>query len=301
MSEDSKSQTEALVQSQAESIKNLEIQIGHLAYEIKKQTHDTLPSDTENLEDVEKKHFKIVLVEREKFLEVAQINSGHEGRVDDFSEVSTMDVLVSDKLEQYSYEDPLEQLMINSLRPKNNEDDHLAFFEVNSPDTRLIRYFESLEVPYMQAKSPKTSIEELPNSELQSEFSQTEDVYLISSPMVSIIILANLPPDRKEDLLKVIQKCKKVIGWAISKFCDIICCVCMKILLEDSRTCSFEARRQIKLLKRDVVPNKIIKWPLKDVRWNFALNYLVFAFSGVPTVGSPSIFDNIFLTLVSKF
>ena len=98
MSEDRKSHTEDLVQSQAESIKNVEIQIGQLACEIKKQAHDTLPSDTENLEDVEKEHFEIMLIVRDEVLEIAQTNSGNEGYVDDFSDVSIVDVQVFDKI-----------------------------------------------------------------------------------------------------------------------------------------------------------------------------------------------------------
>ena len=123
----------------------------------------------------------------------------------------------------------------------------------------------------MQAKSPKTFIEELPNLELQSVFSQSEDVYLSSSPMVSIAISTDLPPNKKEDLLKIIQKRKKGIVWDIVNFCDIIYSLGMQIWLEDSGIGLFHWRKRINLVMKDKVPSKIVKWTLEDVWWNFAL------------------------------
>ncbi|XP_062100056.1 uncharacterized protein LOC133805925 [Humulus lupulus] len=69
---------EAMIQSQAASLRNLENQVGQLAIELRNRPHGTLPSDTKNPRNVGKKHCKAVTFRSGKVLEKDKTNFGHE-------------------------------------------------------------------------------------------------------------------------------------------------------------------------------------------------------------------------------
>ena len=60
---------DALIQSQAATLKNLEIQVGQLATELRNRTQGTLPSDTGNPRNLGKEHIKAVALWSGKILE----------------------------------------------------------------------------------------------------------------------------------------------------------------------------------------------------------------------------------------
>ncbi|XP_062100995.1 uncharacterized protein LOC133806916 [Humulus lupulus] len=60
---------EAMIQSKATSLRNLENQVGQLANELRNRRHGTLQSDTENLRNVGKEHCKAVTLRSGKELE----------------------------------------------------------------------------------------------------------------------------------------------------------------------------------------------------------------------------------------
>ncbi|KAG8475506.1 hypothetical protein CXB51_032293 [Gossypium anomalum] len=60
---------DTLIQSQATTLKNLENQIGQLATELRNRPQGTLPSNTENLRNLGKKHIKAVALRSGKILE----------------------------------------------------------------------------------------------------------------------------------------------------------------------------------------------------------------------------------------
>ncbi|XP_062075567.1 uncharacterized protein LOC133779647 [Humulus lupulus] len=70
---------EAIIQSQAASLRNLENQVGQLANELRNRPHGTLPSDTENPRSIGKEHCKAVTLRNGKELEKDKTESGHEG------------------------------------------------------------------------------------------------------------------------------------------------------------------------------------------------------------------------------
>ncbi|KAM6577511.1 hypothetical protein CsatB_029348 [Cannabis sativa] len=61
---------DAIIQSQAVSLRNLEIQLGKLANDLKNRPQGTLPSDTENPRRDGKEHWKAVTLRSEKILEL---------------------------------------------------------------------------------------------------------------------------------------------------------------------------------------------------------------------------------------
>ncbi|XP_062118982.1 uncharacterized protein LOC133832687 [Humulus lupulus] len=70
---------EAMFQSHAASLTNLENQVGQLANELINRPHGTLPSDIKNPRNVGKEHCKAVTLRSGKELEKDKTNSGHEG------------------------------------------------------------------------------------------------------------------------------------------------------------------------------------------------------------------------------
>ncbi|KAK1404653.1 hypothetical protein POM88_004258 [Heracleum sosnowskyi] len=173
-----------------------------------------------------------------------------------------MDVLVSDKLEQNSYEDPLEQPMILDFGHENKEEENLTLLDVNSQDAETVHCLESLKVLFAEVIPPKTSVKEPPDSELNLTTFHSEEVYSSSSSTCFIIISAELPPDKKEKLFVVLQKSQIGIGWPLSNFHDIMCSIGMQILLVDSAMGSFEQSRRLKsstsstIISTDLSPDK---------------------------------------------
>ncbi|XP_062093867.1 uncharacterized protein LOC133799894 [Humulus lupulus] len=70
---------EAMIQSQAASLRNLEIQVGHLANEMRSRPQGSLPSDTINPRGEGKEDCKAINLRSGKELENSKTNSGHEG------------------------------------------------------------------------------------------------------------------------------------------------------------------------------------------------------------------------------
>ena len=65
---------DVVIQSQAASLRNLEIQIGQLANELRNRPQGTLPSDTENPRRDGKEHCKVVTLRSGKNLEFTEDN-----------------------------------------------------------------------------------------------------------------------------------------------------------------------------------------------------------------------------------
>nr|XP_017227786.1 PREDICTED: uncharacterized protein LOC108203384 [Daucus carota subsp. sativus] len=80
--EASRSQTKALVQSQAASLRNLENQAGQLANELRNGPHGTLPSDTEKPKGVGNEHCKAMTLKNGKVLGNATTDSKQDDSVE---------------------------------------------------------------------------------------------------------------------------------------------------------------------------------------------------------------------------
>ncbi|XP_063939750.1 uncharacterized protein LOC135148455 [Daucus carota subsp. sativus] len=91
--EASRSQTEALVQSQAASLRNLENQVGQLANELRNRPHGTLPSDTEKPKGVGNEHCKAMTLKSGKVLG----NNATDAKHDDYVEPSGNEEISDDK------------------------------------------------------------------------------------------------------------------------------------------------------------------------------------------------------------
>ncbi|XP_062075741.1 uncharacterized protein LOC133779856 [Humulus lupulus] len=70
---------EAMIQSQATSLRNLETQVGQLANELRNRPQGALPSDTKNSRNVGNEHCKAVTLRSGKGLENSKKSAGHKG------------------------------------------------------------------------------------------------------------------------------------------------------------------------------------------------------------------------------
>ncbi|XP_063946069.1 uncharacterized protein LOC108212402 [Daucus carota subsp. sativus] len=80
--EASRSQTEALVQSQAASLRNLENQVGQLTNELRNRPHGTLPSDTEKPKGDGNEHCKAMTLKSGKVLGNTVTDAKHDDSVE---------------------------------------------------------------------------------------------------------------------------------------------------------------------------------------------------------------------------
>lgn len=134
---------------------------------------------------------------------------------------------------------------------------------------------ETLDMSSREFKLPKSSVEEPPILELKPLPSHLRYAYLGEVSTLPVIILAQLTETQEGQLLKVLRKFKKAIGWTLAYIKGISPSFCMhKILLEDSSKNSIEAQRRLNPIMKEVVKKKIIKWldagiiyPISDSSW----------------------------------
>ena len=93
--------------------------------------------------------------------------------------------------------------------------------------------------------------------------------YLGALSTLPVIISALLTEEQEVQLLEVLKKFKKAIGWTLADIKGISPSFCMhKILLEDNEKGSIEAQRRLNPVMKEVVKKKIIKWPDKTKAWH---------------------------------
>ena len=90
--------------------------------------------------------------------------------------------------------------MIKNSELENIEDDHQDLLENNLQDMRILNSFDSSEIQSTETKSSKTLKTPI-DLELNLMSSHTPDVYSSSSTTLSIIISADLPPDKEEKFI----------------------------------------------------------------------------------------------------
>ena len=153
--------------------------------------------------------------------------------------------------------------MIKNSELENIEDDHQDLLENNLQDMRILNSLYPSEIQSTETKSSKT-LETPIDLELNSMSSHTPDVYSSSSLTLSIIISADLPPDKEENVLEILQKPMISSGFPMSITRHIIRSM-QEIFLVVDAIIYHEERVKLDLFIKYVVPMKIIKWPLEDV------------------------------------
>ncbi|KAL4280231.1 hypothetical protein GQ457_03G025460 [Hibiscus cannabinus] len=135
--------------------------------------------------------------------------------------------------------------------------------------------FESLDLSSTCFKPNKPSIEQPPDLELKPLPEQLKYVYLGNDDTLPVIISSKLQHEHEKQLINMLAKHKKAIGWTIADIKGIIPAIFShKILLEEGHNNSIEAQRRLNPAMKQVVMKEIIKWldagiifPISDSSW----------------------------------
>ncbi|KAL5572311.1 hypothetical protein UlMin_021908 [Ulmus minor] len=157
----------------------------------------------------------------------------------------------------------------------NSNSEDIAEEECSWVETKQRIQDELLDTSSREFKLPKSSVEEPPTLELKPLPPHLRYAYLGKVSTLPIIILAQLTETQEGQLLKVLRKFKRAIGWTLADIKGISHSFCMhKILLEDSSKSSIEAQRRLNPIMKEVVKKEIIKWldagiiyPISDSSW----------------------------------
>ncbi|KAL5560852.1 hypothetical protein UlMin_037063 [Ulmus minor] len=156
--------------------------------------------------------------------------------VEECSALSLVDSLVSEKFTKCC------SSPIQSAVCENSDLEEQAEVECSWTETKQRIQAEPLNMSSREFKLPKSSVEEPPTLELKPLPSHLRYAYLGEVSTLPIIISAQLTETQEGQLLKVLRKFKKAIGWTLADIKGIIPSFCMhKILLEDSSKNSIEA------------------------------------------------------------
>ncbi|KAL5554623.1 hypothetical protein UlMin_042024 [Ulmus minor] len=158
---------------------------------------------------------------------------------------------------------------------ENSDSEEQVEVECSWAETKQRIQAEPLDMSSREFKLPKSSIEEPPTLELKPLPSHLRYAYLGEVSTLPVIISAQLSETQEEQLLKVLRKFKKAIGWTLADIKGISPSFCMhKILLEDGSKNSIEAQRRLNPIMKEVVKKEIIKWldagiiyPISDSSW----------------------------------
>ncbi|KAL5562245.1 hypothetical protein UlMin_031992 [Ulmus minor] len=189
--------------------------------------------------------------------------------VEECSALSLVDSLVSERFAECC-SSPMQSAM-----GENSDSEEQAEVECSWAETKQRIQAEPLDMSSREFKLPKSSIEEPPNLELKPLPSHLRYAYLGEVSTLPVIISAQLSETQEEQLLKVLRKFKKAIGWTLADIKGISPSFCMhKILLEDGSKNSIEAQRRLNPIMKEVVKKEVIKWldtgiiyPISDSSW----------------------------------
>ncbi|KAL5566225.1 hypothetical protein UlMin_029389 [Ulmus minor] len=189
--------------------------------------------------------------------------------VEECSALSLVESLVSEKFVECC-SSPRQSAVL-----ENSDLEEQAEVECSWTETKQRLQAEPLDMSSREFKLPKSSVEEPPTLELKPLPSHLRYAYLGEVSTLPVIISAQLTESQEEQLLEVLRKFKKAIGWTLADIKGISPSFCMhKILLEDGSKNSIEAQRRLNPVMKEVVKKEIIKWldagiiyPISDSSW----------------------------------
>ncbi|KAL5573651.1 hypothetical protein UlMin_023248 [Ulmus minor] len=188
--------------------------------------------------------------------------------MEECSVISLADSLVAEQLERCC-EDSLQSTMLDDSNLEDEIEEEWAWIETKQGVGKQKMQFESLDMSSREFKLPKFSVDESPALELKPLPSHLRYAYLGALSTLPVIISALLTKEQEVQLLEVLKKFKKAIGWTLADIKGISPSFCMhKILFEDNEKGSIEAQRRLNPIMKEVVKKKIIKWPDKTKAWH---------------------------------
>ena len=127
----------------------------------------------------------------------------------------------------------------------------MALMEANSINFIQSTLFEPLELEVREFVQPKLSIEEPPKLELKVLPSHLKYVYLGDCSTLLVIISVELTKDQEKQLIVVLKKFKKAIGWTIADIQGRSPSFCMhKIILEEGEKAQIDGKIRLNPIEK---------------------------------------------------
>ncbi|KAL4361204.1 hypothetical protein GQ457_04G025620 [Hibiscus cannabinus] len=169
----------------------------------------------------------------------------------------------------------LDKILVEASKIKEAEFEDDEPQKVNWIVNRPGMNFESLDLSSTGFKPNKPSIEQPPVLELKPLPEQLKYVYLGNDDTLPVIISSKLQHEHEKQLINMLARHKKAIGWTIAYIKGISPAICShKILLEEGHNNSIEAQIRLNPAMKQVVMKEIIKWldagiifPISDSAW----------------------------------
>ncbi|KAL5552043.1 hypothetical protein UlMin_002219 [Ulmus minor] len=178
--------------------------------------------------------------------------------MEECSVISVADSLVAEQLENCC-DDSLQSSMLDDSNLDDEIEEEWAWIETKQGVGKQKMQFESLDTSSREFKLPKLSVDESPALELKPLPSHLRYAYLGDLSTLPVIISALLTKEQEVQLLEVLKKFKKAIGWTLADIKGISPSFCMhKILLEDNEKGSIEAQRRLNPVMKEVVKKEVI-------------------------------------------
>ncbi|XP_024022362.1 uncharacterized protein LOC112091881 [Morus notabilis] len=162
--------------------------------------------------------------------------------VEECSAMNILDSLVAAEFEKTCAEKLMtEEDVIDSEINEDNNDKQVSWLEGRHAATKSRRHFESLDLSTKPLRQHKPSVEEPPILELRPLPAHLRYAYLGDSDTLPVIIASGLNDMQEIQLLEVLKKFKRAIGWTIADIKGISPSICMhKILLQECCSNSVE-------------------------------------------------------------
>ncbi|XP_024028757.1 uncharacterized protein LOC112093792 [Morus notabilis] len=180
--------------------------------------------------------------------------------VEECSAMNVLDSLVAAEFEKTCAEKLMtEEDLIDSEINEDNNDKQVSRLEGRHAATKSRRHFESLDLSTEPLRQHKPSVEEPPILELRPLPAHLRYAYLGDSDTLPVIIASGLNDMQEIQLLEVLKKFKRAIGWTIADIKGISPSICMhKILLQECCSNSVEQQRRLNPIMKEVVKKEVI-------------------------------------------
>ncbi|KAA3480825.1 reverse transcriptase [Gossypium australe] len=155
---------------------------------------------------------------------------------EDCHAIGIIDTPMKEELAEFCYTNSDNEVNTIELNEEELIEELSELMEAKQIGNGAKRSFKSLNLSECSFKRPRPSIEVPPTLELKPLLLHLKYVYLGDNIMFLVVILVELTSDQEAQLLEVLKRYKKALGWTIADINVISPTICMhKILLEDCR------------------------------------------------------------------
>ncbi|KAJ9558642.1 hypothetical protein OSB04_013256 [Centaurea solstitialis] len=157
--------------------------------------------------------------------------------------------------------------------------------------SEVIAPFEQLDFKGRDIQLP--SVEQPPDLELKPLPSHLKYAYLAEDEKLPVIISSKLSEDQEQQLINLLKKHKKAIGWTIADIKGISPSLCQhKINLESGHPGKVQPQRRLNPVMKEVVKKEVLKWLNAGIIYPIASSDWVSPVQCVPKKGGTTVVTN---------